>query len=360
MPVELKDWNGKGGGNSGGGGGSSGGEFQPPKFFQQKSGGLLIFIGILIALGLIFKPFVVINEGEVGILSTTGKFSNTPLQAGMHFYIPVIQRVIIVDTKVHMINYKGKMEAGSMSDRYGTIKIYPPIEVLDARGLPITVELSVSYRLNSNEAPYTIKTYGLNWEDKIINPLVRDVVRNVIGQYKAEELPTKRAEIAKKIEINIKKGLEQLPHHPVLFESFLLRNIILPKRIREQIERVQIAKQEAERAKYEVLKAKQEAEKRATIAKGIAEAKIIQAKGVAKAQLVKAEAEAKANRLISQSLTPELLKLKAIEMEAQFNQAIKANPNVQLFVMPPQAEPKLWLNLDQTRKKPAPALIEGE
>jgi hypothetical protein len=75
---------------------------------------------------------------------------------------------------------------------------------------------------------------------------------------------------------------------------------------------------------------------------------------------VKAEAEAKANRLISQSLTPELLKLKAIEMEAQFNQAIKANPNVQLFVMPPQAEPKLWLNLDQTRKKPAPALIEGE
>jgi len=327
-----------------------GNDFEPPSFMTGKRGTFLIIVGVILLLGFMFKPFVVINEGEVGILSTTGKFSQNPLYPGMHFYIPVIQRVIVVGTKVHLINYKGKEEAGSQSDRYGTIKTYPPIEVLDARGLPITVELSVGYRLNPNEAPFIIKTYGLNWEDKIVNPLVRDVVRNIIGQYKAEELPTKRAEIAKKIEVKVKQGLEQIPHRPVVFESFLLRNIILPARIRAQIERVQIAKQEAERAKYEVLKAKQEAEKRATIARGIAEAKIIEAKGRAQARLVEAKAEAQANQVISQSLTPELLKLKAIEVQREFNWALKQNPNVQLFLMPPQANPNLWLNLQNPRK----------
>jgi regulator of protease activity HflC (stomatin/prohibitin superfamily) len=350
MPVDL-NWK-----NSGGNEGSSGGgEFKPPSFMQGKSGAILLIVGILVVLGIIFKPFVVINEGEVGILSTTGKFSPEPLQPGIHFYIPVIQRVIIVDTKVHMINYKRKAEMGSMGDRYGTIKVYPPIEVLDARGLPITVELSVGYRLNPEKAPYTLKTYGLNWEDKIVNPLVRDVVRNVIGQYKAEELPTKRAEIAKKIELNIRKGLDSIPQKPVIFESFLLRNIILPQRIRAQIERVQIAKQEAERAKYEVLKAQQEAQKKATIAKGIADAKIIQAKGVAQAKLVEAKAEAEANRLIANSITPELLKLKEIEVQGRFNDALKANPNVQLFVMPPQANPHLWLNMNTPKK----AIVAG-
>jgi regulator of protease activity HflC (stomatin/prohibitin superfamily) len=357
MPVDLKDWKGSGGGEPPSGGGP---QFEPPGFMKGKGGTLLVIIGVLIVLGIIFKPFVVINEGEVGILSTTGKFSPQPLQPGMHFYIPLIQKVIIVDTKVHLINYKGKEEAGSESDRFGTIKTYPPIEVLDARGLPITVELSVGYRLNPREAPYTIKTYGLNWEDKIVNPLVRDVVRNVIGQYKAEELPTKRAEIAKKIEANIRKGLDQIPHHPVIFESFLLRNIILPARIRAQIERVQIAKQEAERAKYEVLKAKQEAEKRATIARGIAEARLIEAKGKAEAKLVEAKAEAQANKIIAQSLTPELLRLKEIEVQQQFNEALKVNPNVRLFLMPPQANPHLWINLPATQQRAVTAQQKGE
>jgi regulator of protease activity HflC (stomatin/prohibitin superfamily) len=326
-------------------------KFEPPKFIQGNSGFGIVIIAVIFILAILFKPWVVINSGEVGILATTGKFEQKPLMPGLHFFVPVIQKVYVVDTKVHMINYKRiNNEAGSMADRYGTIKVYPAINVLDARGLPILVELSVSYRLNPNEAAYTLETYGKNWEDKIINPMVRDVVRNVIGKYPAEELPVKRNEIAALIEAKMREQLAKLPHRPVIFESFQLRDIILPQNIKTQIERVQIAKQEAERAKYEVLRAKQEAEKEAAIATGNAQAKEIEAKGKAQAMLIESKAQAQANKIISQSLNANLLKLKALEVQEQFNEALKVNKDAKIFLTPGGAVPNIWMNIDDNKK----------
>jgi len=345
MPADLNGWNNKNNNNSK----FEPPKFEPPKFIKQGGNIIIVVIGLIFALFL-FKPWIVINEGEVGILSTTGKFSPQPLKPGLHFYFPLVQKVIIVDTKVHMITYKRSPEVGSMPDRYKTIRIYPAINVLDARGLPIRVELSVSYRLDPNKASYVIKTYGLNWEDKIINPIVRDVVRNVIGKYPAEDIPVKRNEIAAKIENSIRNELYKTPNKPILFESFQLRDIVLPENIKRQIERVQIAKQEAERAKYEVLKAKQEAQKQAAIAKGKAEAAKIEAQGLADAKMIEATAEAKANIIISKSLTPNLLKLKQIEVQAKFNEALKANPNAKIFLTPGGVVPNIWMNMDDKKK----------
>ena len=342
MPADLNGWNNK-----------KDEKFEPPKFeppkFIKNGGNAIVIVLIVIFLIFLFRPWVVINEGEIGILSTTGKFSDKPLTPGMHFYVPLIQKVIIVDTKVHMITYKRHPEMGSLPDRYGTIRIYPAINVLDARGLPIQVELSVSYRLDPSKAAYVIKTYGINWEDKIINPIVRDVVRNVIGKYPAEDIPVKRNEIAAKIENSIRNELEKIPNKPIIFESFQLRDIILPENIKRQIERVQIAKQEAERAKYEVLKAKQIAEKQAALAKGKAEALKIEAQGKADAKLIEAKAQAKANELISKSLTNELLKLKQIEVQNKFNEALKQNPNAKIFLMPGGVTPNIWMNVDEKK-----------
>ena len=346
MPADLNGWNNRNNNENKN-------NFEPPKFeppkFLKNSGSLIVIVAILIFLGILFRPWVIINEGEVGILSTTGKFSKEPLTPGMHFYVPLIQKVIIVDTKVHMITYKRNPEVGSMPDRYGTIKVYPAINVLDARGLPIQVELSVSYKLDPRKAAYVLKTYGLNWEDKIINPIVRDVVRNVIGKYPAEEIPVKRNEIATKIENQIRKALDAIPDRPIIFESFQLRDIVLPENIKRQIERVQIAKQEAVRAQYEVLRAKQEAEKEAAIAQGKANAIKIEAQGKADAKLIEAKAQAKANILISKSLNNELLKLKQIEVQGKFNEALKANPNAKIFLTPGGVVPNLWMNVEDKK-----------
>jgi regulator of protease activity HflC (stomatin/prohibitin superfamily) len=327
-----------------------GGNITPPQVPDFLNKPITWILGAILILFIFAKPFVIINQGEVGILSTTGKFSPKPLGAGIHFYIPFIQKIYIVDTRVHIINYKRNAEVGSVGDATGSIKLYPPINVLDSRGLPITIELTVGYRLNPESAAETIANYGFNWEDKIINPLVRDVVRNVIGRFPAEELPIKRNQIAALINADMQKQLDKLKYKPVILESVQLREIILPQKIKQQIEAVQIAKQQAERVKYEVLRAKQEAQKKAALATGIADAKKIQAQGEADAVMIKAKADALANKLISNSLTPQLLKLKQIEVQGKFNDALKTNTNAQIFLTPGGAVPNIWLDAKDKQK----------
>jgi regulator of protease activity HflC (stomatin/prohibitin superfamily) len=263
-------------------------------------------------------------------------------------FIPAVQKVIVVDTKVRLINYKSVED---MSGFDSSIKVNPAINILDARGLPVSIELTVQYKLLPSGAPNTIATWGLAWEDKIVNPVVRNIVRNVVGGFNAEELPTKRNEIATMIENGIRSQIEALDGKPVSIESVQLREIVLPQKIKEQIERVQIANQESERVRYEVLRAKQEAEKKAALAQGEAERNRIEAQGRADAVTIEADAQAKANKLISSSLTPDLLHLEQIKIQGKFNEALRENKDAKIFLTPGGSTPNIWVDTkDKTQK----------
>jgi len=245
------------------------------------------------------------------------------------------------------------MSTEKMSGFDSGIKVNPAINILDARGLPVSIELTVQYKLTPSGAPSTIATWGLSWEDKIVNPVVRDIVRNVVGKYNAEQLPTKRNEIAVLIENGIRKQIEGLQDRPVSIESVQLREIVLPTKIKEQIERVQVANQESERVKYEVLRAKQEAEKKAALAKGEADKNRIEAQGRADAVTIEANAQAKANKLIAQSLTPKLLQMQQINMQGKFNEALKVNKDAKIFLTPGGSTPNIWVDTKDTRRTTA-------
>ncbi len=318
------------------------------KDFGKKATYIYVII-VLLVLIVIAKPYAIINSGEVGIKVTAGKYDPIPLEPGIHFYIPGIQKIIKVDTKVRIINYKAERDTAFGNVNAGIIE-KPAIQVLDARGLPVSIDLTVQYKLNPQGAPQTIATWGLAWEEKIINAVVREVVRNVVGRYKAEELPIKRNEIAKLIESQIREKISSLPNKPVELVAVQLREISLPPKIKEQIERVQIAKQEAERVKYEVERARQEAEKRAALAKGEAEAKKIRAQGEADKIIIEAKAQAQANLEIGKSITPELLHLKQLEVQGKFNEALKTNKDAKIFLTPGGAVPNIWIDAKDKQK----------
>ncbi len=337
----------------GGGGGNNSNIPNMPNMnfnFGGAKAGLVYTIIAIVLLLLIAKPFVIIEEGERGILSTNGKYSDQALLPGLHFIVPLIQKVYTVDTRVRIINYASRLEAGNGIEREGIIT-KPAITVLDKTGLPVNIELTVQYRLNAEYAAQTISNWGFSWEEKIINPVVRDVVRNVIGKYDAEKLPQLRNTIAAEIEQGIEENIKKLKNQPVILQSVQLRDIGLPPKVKEQIERVQLAKQEVQKAEQEVARARQEALRKAAEAKGIADKARIEAQGKADAMTIEAKARAKANIEIAKSLTKPLLELEQIKVQNEFNKALQNNKDAKIFLTPGGSTPNIWVDMKDGKKQ---------
>ena len=339
--------------SSGGSGGGNGGGNGPqmPKIdlnFGGGKAGIVYFLVAIVMMLVLAKPFTIIEEGERGILSTNGKYQDQALLPGLHFIIPVIQKVYVVDTKVRIINYATRLETNT--GRSG-ILAKPAVTVLDKRSLPVSIELTVQYRLNSEFAAQTISNWGFSWEDKIINPVVRDVVRNVIGKYDAEALTQMRNDLGKEIDAAIRESVANLKNSPAVLQSVQLRDIVLPTKVKEQIEAVQIAKQAVQRAEQDVQRVKQEALKRAEEARGIAQKARIEAQGKADSVTIQADAQAKANLLISKSLTKQLLQLEQIKVQGQFNNALRVNKDAKIFLTPGGSTPNIWVDTKDVKQR---------
>lgn len=353
MPANLNDYFNKQKENANGNNSFKKPEFNLKKPNLGKFSGLLYALIVIIALLVIARPFTIIQSGQVGILATAGKFEPNPLQPGLHFFIPLLQEVLVIDTKVRIINYSSNEASGDINVRGSGIIQKSSVSVLDSRNLPVSIDVTVQYRLSAPNAPQTISAWGLSWENKIIDPVVRDVVRSVVGKFTAEELPSQRENIADQLNKEIRSYIENLPNKPVELLAVQLREIILPPKVKEQIERVQIAKQEAERTKYEVERANQEALKKAALAKGTAEAIKIEAKGKADAVKIAADSQAYANKEIAKSLDNNLLKLKQIETQAKFNEALRENTDAKIFLTPGGAVPNIWVDTKDKAKQSA-------
>ncbi|KIM03393.1 MAG: membrane protein [Sulfurovum sp. FS06-10] len=373
MPADMNDYFKKkrpNNTNNNGGGDNQTPNDQTPRNTQGMGGGgnktaptSIFIILALVASFIFFKPFTIINSGEVGIKVRTGKFDETPLNAGLHFFIPIFERIIPVNTRIRLITYSNT-ETNSIGDDYdsklsgassdgfeGGLKRNPAIQVLDKRGLTVNIDIAVQYSLKAESAPRTIEKWGASWEEKIINSKVREVVRDVVGQYTAEKLPEMRNEITAAIQTKVKERIDSLENQPVLLSSVELRSIILPEKIKEKIEEVQAAKQDVTIAEQQKEKAKQQAQKNAEIARGEAERNRIVAQGEADKIRIEAEEQAKANNLISSSLTPQLLQLEQIKTQGLFNEALKVNKDAQIFLTPGGAVPNIWVDAKGKEQK---------
>jgi len=266
------------------------------------------FTGIvaLVVLSTMLGSFYTIESGKVGVIQTFGKYNETVSLPGLHWKRPFIDTVVEQDVKLQTVNYVGGEDD---LDESGIIN-KPHLDVLDAKNVAYDIEATVTFTPVAEKMPHILTTYGANYYDKRLNPIVRDVVRDVGGKYNVETIADHRDAINTEIRERLAKEFDALPF---TFDNAVLRKISLPSNIMAKITAVQEAKQEEERLK--IVNRQAEQQKAITITNAEAEkAKIvIAAQADAEATLTRAEAQARASRKIAESLTPLLVQQNQVE-----------------------------------------------
>jgi regulator of protease activity HflC (stomatin/prohibitin superfamily) len=138
---------------------------------------------------------------------------------------------------------------------------------------------------------------GEDYLESIIRPEIRSVTREVIGEYLPEELySTKREEVEDKIyEITSTSIADKY----IFLDAILIRDVTLPKTLQAAIENKLRQEQEALEYEFKILKESKEAER-----------KRIEAEGISDFQ-----------RIVTKTITPQLLKWKGVEATQELSKS---------------------------------------
>ncbi len=164
---------------------------------------------------------------------------------------------------------------------------------LSSNGLSIATEVSIRWRPDAEKLPLLHTTYGNDYYRKLIQPELRSVVREVVGEYTPEQLySSKRTELQEQIFARVQESLQE---NFVRIEAILIRDVRLPDQIKGAIEEKLKEEQEAERYEFTIQKERLEAQRKK----------------------IEAEGEAEFQRIITASLTSQFLRFKGIEATQQ-------------------------------------------
>jgi len=213
----------------------------------------LSFFSVVFSLWLFFASIVIVDAGEVGVYSLFGKVSDQELKSGFHLVIP-LARVTKMSTRTEEYTMSiVSTEGRKLGD--------DSISALTKEGLTISLDLTALYHIEEDKASDIYKNVGLTYDEKIIRPVIRTAIRDVIAGYDAKDIySTKRSEVTAQIKENIQG---ELSSRSVVLEELLLRDARLPENLTKSIQEKLQAEQESQ--KYDFLLEKEKKEKQRKI-----------------------------------------------------------------------------------------------
>ena len=110
-----------------------------------------------------------------------------PLEEGLHFIVPFQDSVVPLE--VRTLKYTKATTSASQDLQ------------------TVSTEITVNYHPDPTRVNYLYKEVGLDYENRIIQPTVEEVVKQVTANYNAEELITKRPLVKQDIQNEISERL---------------------------------------------------------------------------------------------------------------------------------------------------------
>lgn len=238
-----------------------------------KSGGyvkkiVITVIVLFVLLVVILNSFTAVTSGHSGVITTFGEVSENVLDEGLHFKIPFVQRIILVDNRVQ----KAEANCSSASRDLQTV----------------TSTIAVNYKVMNSYSASVYKNIGMDYESIIITPAIQECVKAITAQFTAEQLITNRQNVSDLMSEQLK---DKISNYGIDIQIFNIISFEFTDEYNAAIEAKQTAQQNALKAEQDLQRIKVEAEQ--TVAE--------------------AQAEAEAYRLKSEQITPEILLMSYID-----------------------------------------------
>jgi regulator of protease activity HflC (stomatin/prohibitin superfamily) len=224
---------------------------------------VVIAIAVLVIIGVTVAGAVqIVDAGHRGILLHWNAVdtSTLPLDEGLHFVTPFADSV--VNMEVRTLKYVKSTSSASRDLQ------------------TVSTAVTVNYHPAPNSVHFLFKEVGMDYENRIIQPAIEEVVKQVTANYNAEELITKRPQVKSDIESAIS---ERLIDFNIITEVVSITDFQFSSLFASAIESKVEAEQKAFRAENDLLRIEVEARQHEAQALGIAQANIAEANGEAKA-----------------------------------------------------------------------------
>lgn len=226
-----------------------------------------------------------VDAGNVGIEVNScsgGGVQDTPVSVGYHFTGPCTDIAEYATFQQTLVLAHDKETA---------------INVTSSEGLPISMDVSLSFTMDPAKAPSIYKKYRKDLTDiqnVFFRQTIREALQETAAQYTAQQLYSDKKESARaEVQGQLTKKLGSDGFNVT---QFTINETRVPAEVAGAIKAKVAMVQEAQRAEQQVKKTQAEAQQR-----------IAAAEGEAAAQRLKADAEAYSNQKLASSLSPVLV-----------------------------------------------------
>ena len=237
----------------------------------QKIPGKMVVIGIagVAVLLLLISSFFSIEAGDRGIVLRFGEV-NRVVEPGLRFKLPVAEDVVHMTVRVQKSTTK--TEAASR----------------DLQNVQTTMVLN--FMIDPLKAGEIYSTIGLNYNERVIDPAVKESFKAAAARYTAEELISKREQLKTEVQLYLR---DRLGVFGIVIVELSITDFEFSAEFNRAIESKQTAEQNALRAKRDLDRIKVEAQQK----------------------IASAQAEAESLRIQRQVISKELLELRRIEAQ---------------------------------------------
>jgi len=286
---------------------------------------VLIALLLVIAISLLSASLVFIRPQEVAVvvsLVSRDGYREQPFRSGLHWIAPLAEKTEIYP--IFWQTYTMSSEALE-GEKIGD----DSIAARTSDGQAVYVDVSVIYRIDSNDVIRIHIDLQDRYVKDYIRPVLRGIVRTEVSQFTADEVnSSKRKNLEAILDEKIREAFNE---KGFVLDRFLLRNIGFSSAYASAIEQKQVAEQEKQQREFQAEQIRKLAEgqrdKFKLEAEGQAAAIVLQGQASADVILLKAQAEADALRLIREALDGD-------QNLITYRYVDKLGPGVQVMLVP--------------------------